>query len=498
MSDIEKHSAHASLAAPEPHTGSGLSRFAYRTPLVQIILVGFVCFLCPGMFNALSGTGGGGQLDATAADNGNVALYTTFAVVGFCAGAICNYLGIRYTLMISGFGYALYAGSLLCYNHTQSDAFVIAAGAILGVCAACLWTAQGAIMMSYPIESHKGRYISIFWAIFNTGAVIGAIIPVAENWNNDTGTVGDGTYIAFMILMIVGAGLAATLAKPETVIRPDGSHVAIPRQTTPMQEIKGLLMCLKTDTYIVALFPLFFASNWFYTYQFNDYNGYFFNIRTRSLNSLMYWLMQIVGAGFFGYFLDMHQFSRRTRAISGWILVFVLVNVIWGGGLAMLFQTHRGEPTKFHPDGGPHGKGMDVSDGGYAGRLWLYMFYGFLDAIWQTYAYWLMGALSNDPRKLAYFAGFYKGIQSAGAAIIWRIDALKKPFDAIFGSSWGLCGVALVCALPVILMKVGNHSVDGVGEKGVGGLGPQGVLGGVIDEQKVGEPRVTAERVSST
>lgn len=31
-----------------------------------------------------------------------------------------------------------------------------------------------------------------------------------------------------------------------------------------------------------------------------------------------------------------------------------------------------------------------------------------------------MGSLSNNARKLANFAGFYKGIQSAGAAGMWR------------------------------------------------------------------------------
>jgi hypothetical protein len=36
-----------------------------------------------------------------------------------------------------------------------------------------------------------------------------------------------------------------------------------------------------------------------------------------------------------------------------------------------------------------------------------------------------MGALSNDMRKLAYYSGFYKGIQSVGAAIIFRVDAKK-------------------------------------------------------------------------
>lgn len=53
-------------------------------------------------------------------------------------------------------------------------------------------------------------------------------------------------------------------------------------------------------------------------------------------------------------------------------------------------------------------RGMDVYDRDFVWYCLLMASYGFLDAAWQTYAYWLMGALSNDPRKLAYFAGFYK------------------------------------------------------------------------------------------
>jgi hypothetical protein len=39
-----------------------------------------------------------------------------------------------------------------------------------------------------------------------------------------------------------------------------------------------------------------------------------------------------------------------------------------------------------------------------------------------------MGALSNNSRTLANFAGFYKGVQSAGAAITWRYGLLFFPF----------------------------------------------------------------------
>jgi MFS family permease len=147
----------------------------YASPPVQLVLVALVCFFCPGMFNALNGLGGGGQFDATTADNSLVAVYSTFSVVGFFAGSITNRLGIKLTLSLGGLGYCLYVSSYLSYNHNQNSGFVIFAGAILGVCAGMLWAAQGAIMMSYPEENAKGRYISWFWMIFNLGGVIGSL-----------------------------------------------------------------------------------------------------------------------------------------------------------------------------------------------------------------------------------------------------------------------------------------------------------------------------------
>lgn len=97
---------------------------------------------------------------------------------------------------------------------------------------------------------------------------------------------------------------------------------------------------------------------------------------------------------------------------------------------------------------------MDVYDKDFTWYLFLYIFYGILDATWQTYAYWLMGALSNDPHKLAYFAGFYKGIQSAGSAVVWGLDSSLVSYRALFASSWALCAAGMLIALPVIIMRV--------------------------------------------
>lgn len=65
-----------------------------------------------------------------------------------------------------------------------------------------------------------------------------------------------------------------------------------------------------------------------------------------------------------------------------------------------------------------------------------------------------MGSLTNNGRKLANFAGFYKGIQSAGQAVAFRIDALGVPFMDEFASNWGLLVGSLLLAAPVIWYKV--------------------------------------------
>jgi len=128
------------------------------------------------MFNAVNGLGAGGQESAQVGDAANTALYATFSIVGFFAGTITNALGIRIALSFGGLGYSIYVSSYLCYNHTQNFGYVVFAGFFLGCCAGILWCAQGAIMMSYPPERAKGRFISVFWMIFNLGGVIGSLV----------------------------------------------------------------------------------------------------------------------------------------------------------------------------------------------------------------------------------------------------------------------------------------------------------------------------------
>lgn len=277
-------------------------------------------------------------------------------------------------------------------------------------------------------------------------------IPLGQNINaTSKSTVSDGTYVGFIILTFLGAVLAWFLVDAQNVIRDDGSKVILMKNPTWKSEFIGLYECFLSDPWILLLFPMFFSSNWFYTYQFNAVNGAYFNTRTKALNNVLYWAAQIAGAFVFGYCLDISKLRRTVRAKAAWSILFAITMGIWGGGYA--FQTGY---TRASTSAASF-VAKDWTDDGYVGPMFLYIFYGFYDAAWQTCVYWFMGSLTNNGRKLANYAGFYKGIQSAGAAIIWRMDALKLPYMNMLGSCWGLLAGALLLALPVILVRVKDH-----------------------------------------
>jgi hypothetical protein len=203
-------------------------------------------------------------------------------------------------------------------------------------------------------------------------------IPLGQNLHSTAGRVNDGTYIAFMVLMAAGFILAWFLSESKYIKRKDGSHVIVMKNPTWRSEIKGLFETLRSDFYIVLLFPMFLSSNWFTAYQFNAVNGFYFNIRTRALNSLLYWLCQMIGAFVFGQLLDLKWFSRKTRAKMNLLLLLAITMGIWGGGYAFQKSFTRDMPKP----------NMDFTGSGYVGPMFLYMFYGFYDAAFQTCTYW--------------------------------------------------------------------------------------------------------------
>lgn len=367
--------------------------FRYNSPLVQVSLIGLVCFCCPGMFNALSGLGAGGQIDPTAANNANTALYTTFSVFGVLGGGIYNILGPRLTLAAGCSTYVLYAGSFLHYNHYPEQTFVVIAGAVLGVGAGLLWAGQGAIMTSYPTTTRKGTYIALFWTIFNMGGVMGGLIPFSLNYHRiDAEAVNDQTYITFMCFMSVGTILSLAMLPPSRVVRDDGTRCTNIKYSKVSTEAKEILKLFK-NWKMLLLVPASWASNFFYSYQFNNVNAMMFNLRTRGLNNVFYWAAQMLGSIGIGYILDFSFKSRRTRGLVGIGVVALFGTAAWAGGLANQLNYTRGNP--------PKRLDFKMSGNGYAGPFLLYFCYGLLDSMFQSMVYWMIASLANTSETLS-------------------------------------------------------------------------------------------------
>jgi len=249
--------------------------------------------------------------------------------------------------------------------------------------------------------------------------------------------------------MFVGALLALSLVNAHKVIRSDGSRVVLMKHPSWTSEFVGLWETIKFEPYVVLLFPMFWSSNWFTTYQQNGVNGARFSTRTKALNNCLYYMAQIVGAFGLGFFLDMDKVSRSLRAKLAWGFLMIMTMAVWGGGYAYAKLYTR--------DSVAVGSGYvptDWSDHGYVGPMFLYIFYGMYDALWQATVYWYIGALSNSGRRSANYVGFYKGIQSAGAAVMWSLDSNKISFMSEFISNWALLSASLIIAAPIIFLRI--------------------------------------------
>ena len=209
----------------------------------QVVLLGIVCFCVPGTWNAVTSMAGGIR-DKTVVSEATSLLYGAFTVCSLVAPVVCNILGPRVTLFLGTLGYIGYVVALWVYPRLDGALgrdLVVGTGAANGVSAALLWTAQGALIMSYPSSSSRGHHLSAFWVIFNLGAVFGGLVSFGFNFNRahpvdrqqglppeemaDQQTATPVTMLAFACVMAFGAATTALLQPLSRVIRPDGSLV---------------------------------------------------------------------------------------------------------------------------------------------------------------------------------------------------------------------------------------------------------------------------------
>lgn len=294
----------------------------------------------------------------------------------------------------------------------------------------------------------------------------GAAIALGIEYDSTLPAVSTGVYIAFLVITLTAIGTSWLILPPrksrrrliievdvnrfpDLVIRNDGTLVELASAITPKEEFKAIIALFK-DWRVLAFFPMAFSSNYFYSYQ-GSIETFLFDGRTRALIALLTGIGAILGSIIVGLALDNFPGNRRKRALLSCGLVTLLILAIWIGGLVFQLKFTRESTRPI----------WDWTQKPSVGPIILLMCYYIGDAAYQGLAYYTMSAMTNDPWKLARLAGYYKGVQSAGSAVAFAMDAVVTPYLAELLVSWLLLLVSLpLCAYIFQHTRESNYEAE--------------------------------------
>lgn len=174
-----------------------------------------------------------------------------------------------------------------------------------------------------------------------------SLIGFGINFKSTVQQVPDSIYILFICLQSMGILVAFFgIVSPSTVRRPDGTALAKYPHTDFWTELKAQGQLFK-DWRMLALFIPIFSSE-ISIIIISTINGksiklsldisltlvaaLYFDIRTRSLNSVLFTIMQLVGASVFIVLLDYEKIgNRRTRGMVSIITMGTIITAGWVG-----------------------------------------------------------------------------------------------------------------------------------------------------------------------
>lgn len=418
----------------------------YSNNMTQLILMSLVVFACPGMFNALNSIGLGG--DPSIGNLVNCSLYGTWMITSFFAPTVVNILKAKWSLLLGTLGYPVYA--LAMYYHRRW--WGVAAGAFLGLTAGLLWTAQGQLMMSYPERRKAGRFVAIFWGIFNSGGVLGCLLSFLLNIEHSSegaqavaeqeggSSLTASTYWTFFVVMCAGSVLAVVVLPLDQVTfsNADGQVECVvgarpSSDKKDAEEASGLRLVSQelqrtmqsfSNKAMLCLIPLFFYSNFFYSYHFGVV-GILLNGRTGSLTMATYWVAQIMGSFLLQGFLDQAHLKLEYRLRMSFLGTLVYITLTWVFGGFVQYGYGVSEE---------HLQSLDLV--GHQRSPWPAMLciflWGFVDSFVQVWSYWFMTQLSSEPEELACFTAFYKLWQCAGSFLAFLASVWFGKYELEF------------------------------------------------------------------
>lgn len=404
----------------------------FRSTLFQLLVVGSCAFTAPGIWSAMNGLGVGGSQSPNLVNSANALLYAFMTVTCFAGPWLTNLIGFRWTLAIGSLGYPLYAAGLYVNNRFGIVWFVYVGAVACGISAGFFWSVEGAIVTGYPENHKRGRYIATWFTFRNFGNIVGGSVSLAINHRtNHLGKVGYETYIGFIAIQCLGFFLGLLLSNPEKVQRSDGTRIAAPRGIHWRTEAREMWRLL-TSRSILLLVPLFWYFGWIQAYP-GTYFATYFTVRSRALGSFMSAVVGTLATWIAGLLVDLKWTkSRQKRAITAYALIAALNTGTWIWAVFIQNEYRHTKPVLDWGDQSSFGRGFG-----------LYMFERISLGMVENYIYWCISNLSDSPGDQIRYSSLLRGIETAGVAVGFGVQAVPTELIATASINFGFWCLAL-------------------------------------------------------
>lgn len=429
-----------------PHQLHRPGRFSVYRNSFQNYLISFILFLTVGIYLAVIGLGAGGGKPSSSrvSDISNSTLYALMFFLSPLGGPLMNKLGPRITMAIGIFGYPFYVASFFYYDRKGEMWFPILGGVVLGICAIILWTVAGYVQFAYATESEKGIFIAIQFGVYQIGSVIGSLVAFLVIYKSPS-SIDNGAptviYIIFICIMCCAFLLAILIVPSKKVKHADGTSVAHFAFVPLVQDLKDTAAALSDRRILIMLLSIFSCE--MPLSLGSTFNTQYFNLRTRAMNGVLFYLIQIPAAIAMGYITEGIKWDRKKRARFGQILSIVSICANFIPLIAWRATTSAFDDVEY-PE-------VDWTDSNFGGPFVIYLLVSINYVIYSLYLMWLMSTFTNKPRKLAVYGGLFKGVAAGGLALLFGLSSAAVSLLHI--SIFVFCLQFASCIANTILVK---------------------------------------------
>ncbi|KAK8846878.1 hypothetical protein IAR55_005968 [Kwoniella newhampshirensis] len=431
---------------PEPETKW---KAIYRSSLFQICVVSALAFCGPAMADAISGLGGGGQATPYTVNAATCASYCAVAVISLLGGPLASRMGIKGMLIAGASTFAINGSAYYVNSRYGVQWYLIFGRFLYGAGFGFWYVAEAAIILSYPEEGRRGKYLAIWVGSRNLGQLVGGSISLARNAKRAAaGAIATSTYLIFVAIEAVGFPVSFLISPPHKVRRSDGVPIVLAAKQPWKIEFLNLARAIVAPR-MLLLMPIGFYS-YFYGGVLSTYLTNHFSVRARALSSFIVPSGIIVFTALYGRFiLDNKRWTQRRRAQIGFVVFMVpsLASFGWLCANQAKFM-HTKTSTKY-----------DWNASGWANAYIPFYIMQVCGYLCQTFIYWLISCFTTDVAGNARNGGIFRCVEAVGQAVSYGINSNIKTGFVPLGINFGLA-IACIPTTWALIQRVPIYRED--------------------------------------